>query len=156
MKNLSRSITLLLILLLSSCDQDMVYDHYLHTEDGIWKWQEAKEFEVDMTDTLSMHNIYLQLRHTVEYPMSNLYIFVHIKGPSGQLLKDTVNLVLAKPDGRWIGKGTGNLRELQLLYRKNTKFSLSGTYTFILEQGMRNPELPVTDLGIRIERIKSD
>ncbi len=134
----------------------MVYDQYIHTEGGLWKWQDVGEFKIDMADTVSMHNIYLQVRHTVEYPMSNLYIFVHVKGPTGQLMKDTVNLVLAKQDGKWIGRGTGNLRELQLLYRKNTKFGQSGTYTFSLEQGMRNPELPVTDLGIRIERIKSD
>ncbi len=146
----------MLILLLSSCDPTMVYDHYQQPEDGLWKWTDAREFKVDLTDTVSMHNIYLQLRHTVDYPMSNLYIFVHVKGPSGQLLKDTVNMILANPDGRWIGKGTGNLRELRLLYRKNTKFGQQGTYTFTLEQGMRNPELPVTDLGIRIERIKSD
>lgn len=156
MKHLIQPLTLLLVLLLSSCDPDMVYDQYIHTEGGLWRWQDAPEFKIDMADTLSMHNIYLQVRHTVEYPMSNLYIFVHVKGPTGQLIQDTVNLVLAKPDGRWIGRGTGNLRELQLLYRKNTKFAQSGTYTFTLEQGMRNPELPVTDLGIRIERIKSD
>ncbi len=71
----------------------------LHTENGMWKWQDAREFEVDITDTISLHNIYLQVRHTVEYPMSNLYMFVHVKGPSGQLLKDTVNLILANPDG---------------------------------------------------------
>ena len=39
---------------------------------------------VEITDTVSLNNIYLQVRHTVEYPMSNLYMFVHIKGPTGQ------------------------------------------------------------------------
>ncbi len=156
MKYLIHSISFLLILILYSCDPDMVYDQYVQTEEGLWKWQNAREFKIEMSDTLAMHNIYLQVRHTVEYPMSNLYMFVHLKGPEGQLLKDTVNLILADPDGRWIGKGVGNLRELQLLYRKNTKFGQSGTYTITLEQGMRIPELPVTDLGIRVERIKSD
>jgi gliding motility-associated lipoprotein GldH len=134
----------------------MVYDQYSSTEDGLWRWQDAKEFFVEITDTVSLNNIYLQVRHTVEYPLSNLYLFVHVKGPSGQFKKDTVNLVLANPDGKWIGRGTGNLRELRLLYRKHTKFSQQGTYTFTLEQGMRNPELPVTDLGVRVERIKPD
>ena len=67
-------------------------------------------------------------------------------------MKDTVNLILAAPDGRWTGSGTGKLRELQLLYRSQTQFGKSGTYVFTLEQGMRKPELPVTDLGIRIEK----
>jgi len=156
MKYLVQSIAILLIMLLASCDPDMVFDQYSKTEDGLWRWQDAKEFFVEITDTVSLNNIYLQVRHTVEYPNSNLYMFVHVKGPSGQVIKDTVNLVLANPDGKWIGRGIGNLKELRLLYRKNTKFSQPGTYTFTLEQGMRSPELPVTDLGIRIERIKSD
>ncbi|MEN8229005.1 MAG: gliding motility lipoprotein GldH [Bacteroidota bacterium] len=156
MKYPVQSLILLLIILLSSCDPDMVFDQYTQTDDGLWSWHDAKEFNIEIADTVTLHNIYLQIRHTVEYPMSNLYMFVYVKGPSGQLLKDTVNLILANPDGKWIGSGTGNLRELRLLYRQHTKFGQSGLYTFTLEQGMRNPELPITDLGIRIERIKSD
>lgn len=145
-------LSLLLILFLGvSCDHTVVYDEYVRTENG-WKWQDAKEFKVEVSDTLSLHNIYVQVRHTVDYPMSNLYMFVHLKGPTGQHRKDTINLILAEPSGEWTGRGTGNLRELQLLFRKQTRFSVPGTYVFILEQAMRSPTLPVTDLGIRIER----
>ena len=152
MKKPAKSTLFLLVLFLVSCDPHMIYDQYVHTKDGMWNWTDAREFSVDITDTTSLHNIYLQVRHSVEYPMSNLYMFVHVKGPGGQHLKDTVNLILAAPDGRWLGSGTGKLRELQLLYRSQTQFGSSGTYVFTLEQGMRNPELPVNDLGIRIER----
>ncbi len=142
----------LLLTILVSCDQAVVYDEYVRT-DGGWKWQDAREFMVDVSDTLSLHNIFVQVRHTVDYPMSNLYMFIHVKGPTGQHRKDTVNLILAEPSGEWTGRGTGNLRELQLLFRKQTQFRLPGTYVFTLEQAMRNPKLPVTDLGIRVERI---
>lgn len=143
---------LMLVALTVSCDRNVFYDEYVRTG-GEWTWRDAREFFVEVSDTLSLYNIYLQVRHTVEYPMSNLYMFVHVKGPGGQVRKDTVNLILAEPDGDWIGRGNGNLRELQLLYRKQTQFRAPGTYVFTLEQAMRNPELPVTDLGIRIERI---
>ncbi len=143
---------LMLVALTVSCDRNVFYDEYVRTG-GEWTWLDAREFFVEVSDTLSLYNIYLQVRHTVEYPMSNLYMFVHVKGPGGQVRKDTVNLILAEPDGDWIGRGNGHLRELQLLYRKQTQFRDPGTYVFTLEQAMRNPELPVTDLGIRIERI---
>jgi gliding motility-associated lipoprotein GldH len=143
----------LLLLLLGSCDPDRVYDHYISTGDGQWKWNEVEVFDVEMNDTLSVHNIYLQVRHTVDYPMSNLYMFVVLKGPSGQFRRDTVNLVLAAPDGRWIGRGTGKLRELQLLYKKQILFGEAGTYSISVEQAMRKEELPVTDVGVRIERV---
>jgi gliding motility-associated lipoprotein GldH len=144
---------MVLLLHCQSCDSGMVYDQYMPTEQGMWRWQDAKEFKADVSDTISMHNIYLQVRHTVEYPMSNLYMLVHVKAPSGQHLTDTINMVLAAPDGKWTGRGNGNIRELMLLYRKQTKFRVPGTYVFTLEQAMRQAELPVTDLGVRIERI---
>lgn len=147
-------ITVLLLLLHTvSCDSGMVYDQYEPTEHGVWKWQNAMEFKVDISDTISLNNIYLQVRHTVEYPLSNLYMFVHVKSPSGQHITDTINMILAAPDGEWTGKGNSNIRELMLLYRKQTQFRIPGTYVFTLEQAMRQPELPVTDLGIRVEVI---
>lgn len=143
----------LLLLHTVSCDSGTVYDQYEPTGNGMWRWQDAMEFSVDISDTISLNNIYLQVRHTVEYPLSNLYMFVHVKSPSGQHMTDTINMVLAAPDGKWTGKGNSNIRELLLLYRKQTQFRIPGTYVFTLEQAMRQPELPVTDLGIRIERI---
>lgn len=141
-----------LILFCQACDSDMVYDQFVHLEGGKWTWQEAQEFELDISDTLSMHNIYLQVRHTTDYPLSNLYMFVHILSPTGQQLNDTVNMILAAPDGRWTGRGNGHMRELMLLFRKQSIFAAPGTYVFTLEQAMRMEELPVTDVGIRVER----
>ncbi|MCK5793132.1 MAG: gliding motility lipoprotein GldH [Anaerolineales bacterium] len=135
-----------------SCDSGMVYDRYESTDQGVWNWNAAMEFEADISDTVSMHNIYLQLRYTVDDPLSNLYMFVHVKGPSGQHLTDTINMILAEPGGQWTGKGNGNIRELMFLYRKQTQFRIPGTYVFTLEQAMRQEELPVTNLGVRIER----
>jgi gliding motility-associated lipoprotein GldH len=145
-------LSIVLVLLFTSCDPDMVYDQYKTIENGMWKWNDVGVFKVEMNDTVSLYNVYLQVRHTVDYPLSNLYMFVLVKGPSGQYLRDTVNMVLAEPDGSWTGRGTGKLRELRLLYRKQTRFTESGTYTFSIEQAMRKSELPVTNVGVRIER----
>ncbi len=148
-----RFLFITIVIALSSCDPEMVYDELWRIDDGMWTWNNPQVFEFEMSDTITPFNIYLQVRHTVDYPLSNLYMFVNVKGPTGQHLKDTVNLVLADPDGSWIGRGVGNLREIRLLYRDHTRFRLPGLYTITLEQGMRKSELPVTDVGVRIERI---
>lgn len=155
---ISRRITgvLLFILLLTACDSEMVYDHYISHEDGSWKWNDVAVFEVEIADTLALHNIYLQVRHSTDYPMSNLYMFVNVKAPNGQFRRDTVNLILASPEGKWKGTGTGRLRELQLLYKFNTRFGAPGLYNFSIEQAMRKSELPVSDIGLRIEQIISE
>ena len=147
------SVLSMTILFMFSCNNTVVYDVFCSVDKSGWKWNEKCEFPIELNDTTHLHNIYIQLRHTIDYPMRNLYIFVNVNGPSGQILKDTVNVILAEPEGKWTGRGIGKLKELRLLYRKNTIFKDPGTYMFIIEQGMRNPSLPVTDIGIRIEKI---
>lgn len=144
------------IFLLTSCDPEMVYDQYITMEDGLWKWNDVAVFEIEVKDTLALNNIYIQVRHSTDYPMSNLYMFMNVKGPDGQFRKDTVNLILAGPEGHWIGKGTGRLRELRLLYKSQTRFGMPGLYNFSIEQAMRKAELPVSDVGLRVERISPD
>jgi gliding motility-associated lipoprotein GldH len=153
MRHAPALLALLSISLFFSCDRNMVYSRFSKIEGGTWGWEDPKKFRVEISDTTHMHNIYIQVRHTVDYPLRNLYIFVGVEGPSGQQLKDTVNIIIAEPDGTWKGRGVGRLKELRFLYRKNTIFGETGTYTFTLEQGMRTPELPVTDVGVRIERV---
>ncbi|MBN1131542.1 MAG: gliding motility lipoprotein GldH [Bacteroidales bacterium] len=135
-----------------SCRENVVFDEFSHIGKPGWNWSDKRAFDIEPGDTTQMHDIYIQVRHTVDYPMSNLYMFVNVYGPSGQSMKDTVNMILAEPDGRWVGRGPGKIRELRFHYRKNTIFSEPGTYRFILEQGMRVPSLPVTDVGIRITK----
>lgn len=145
-----------LVLLMASCDRQMRYDEYREVDKGEWSWIDGQEFNFDIQDTVSLHNIYLKVRHSVEYPYSNLYMFVHVKGPDNQYIKDTVNFILAQPDGDWNGRGNTRLRELNLLYRKNARFRIPGNYSITLEQAMRKEILPVSTLGVRIERIKAD
>ena len=151
-KHLYALLALFHLSVLFSCDPGVVYHQFRDVENGTWYWEDPKQFRVKVSDTTHLHNIYLQVRHTVDYPLSNLYMFVQVKGPSGQRLTDTVKMIIAEPDGNWKGKGAGKLKELQILYRKGTIFGDTGTYTFTLEQGMRTPALPVTNVGLRIER----
>lgn len=143
----------LLPLLFVSCDKNVVVDLYQHIDNSVWTWDDVKSFAFNIEDTISEHNILIQLRHTTEYPMSNLYIFVEVTGPSGQSLRDTINYILAEPNGQWKGKGNGNIRELRYMYKRQTIFPEVGTYSISLEQAMREPRLPVSDLGIRIEKV---
>ena len=40
------------------------------------------------------------------------------------------------------------------MYKKNVRFSRSGTYVFTIEHAVRELEIPVTDVGFRIEKYK--
>jgi len=155
MRKSHRSFFLLILLLLPlGCDPLMVFDSYDSMDDGLWGWKDVPVFEVEMEDSLALYDIYLQVRHSTDYPLSNLFMFVNLKGPSGQFRRDTLNLILAAPDGRWYGSGNGSLREMHLLYRSGIRFAEPGTYSFSIEQAMRHEELPVKNVGLRIEQQK--
>ena len=145
---------LVLLLVPLACDPLMVYDNYDSMDDGLWGWRDVPVFEVDMQDSVSLFDIYLQVRHSTSYPLSNLFMFVNLKGPSGQFRRDTVNLILAAPDGSWYGRGNGSMKEMRLVYRSGVRFAEPGSYSFFIEQAMRHEELPVKDLGLRIEKQK--
>ena len=147
------ALTVLLSVVFVTCDKGVVADMYQHIDNSIWTWDDVRNFAFYIEDTDSQHDILIQLRHTTDYPMSNLYIFVEITGPSGQTLRDTINYILAEPSGEWVGKGNSHLRELRYMYREHTSFPEPGTYSISLEQAMREPRLPVSDIGVRIEKI---
>lgn len=138
-----------------SCDPKMVYDQFQNTGDNQWSWDEKKVFEVEMEQPDEYYNIYLNVRHTKEYPKSNLYIFLTIDGPNEAQSRDTIDISIADSKGKWRGSGFGDIKFVRKKIREKVRFAFPGKYTFTLEQGMRLEELPVTDVGLRIEHYSS-
>lgn len=151
--NYFRSILLIFVLFsIVSCKSDVVFDKYEKIKNSVWKESDTIVLVANITDTLSLHDIYINIRNTGDYRYSNLFLFMSLEG-AGQKLTDTVDIVLADDKGKWIGNGVGGLWDSRYIIRKNTKFPHSGKYTFKLQQGMRDSELhDISDIGIRIEK----
>lgn len=141
---------------LVGCDSAKVYEEYIEVENNNWLKENVASFEFDVTDTVSKHNLYLNVRNTGDYAFNNLYLFISLQGPNGNMLKDTVNCELADKSGKWLGKGIGDLWDIQIPYVGGFKFAQSGKYTVSMEQGMRvNKGLEgITDVGLRVEKAK--
>lgn len=143
---------LMLLSLITACDPGMIYDQFYQTGDNKWEWGEKFSFEVEMDNTNQYYNIYLNIRHTKDYPKSNLYVFLNIQGPDNAISRDTIDIPIAGKHGNWLGKGFGDIKFVRKKIRENVRFSYPGTYTFSIEQGMRLSDIPVTDVGLRIEK----
>lgn len=143
----------LIILLSVSCDQNMVFDSFSAIPDNKWPSDSIINFSVDITDTTQNHNLYINIRNSIDYPYSNLWLFISIIPPDGKSFKDTVEFTLADYSGKWLGNGYGKFRDIRYLYKNNTYFPDSGQYFFQLQQGMRNNILEgISDIGIRLEK----
>jgi gliding motility-associated lipoprotein GldH len=143
------------ILVLTSCDPNMVYDQFRATGENSWSWDEQQIFEVEMENPDEYYNIYVSVRHTKEYPKSNLYLFLSIQGPNDAVSHDTIDVAIADTRGRWLGDGFGDVKFVRKRIREKVRFSFPGKYTFTLSQGMRLKEIPITDVGLRIEKFNS-
>jgi gliding motility-associated lipoprotein GldH len=137
----------------TSCNKSVVYSKYQSFKENEWFAKDKAVFEVDITDTKSLSNISLMVRHADGYPYNNLFLFVKTKYPDGKVLSDTMEIILANQKGEWQGSGAGDIFDLKIPIKKNVRFVLPGKYEFSFEQGMRVDPLPlIMDLGFEIEK----
>lgn len=147
------SLMLSVILLLPSCGNKALFDDNLAIQNEIWTPDNNAIFKVEVKDTVHAYKFMINVRHTIDYRFSNLYVFMNTRFPNGNITRDTIECVLAAPDGKWVGKGFGELKQNQILLNSALRFPLKGEYAFEIEQGMRVKELKgITDIGIRIEK----
>ncbi len=146
-------VVLLSVILLTSCDANRIFEKNVEIPDNTWDVSQKIRFEVTITDTVSGNNVFINLRHAGYYPYSNLFVFINTTFPNGKTTRDTAECILADDKGRWFGEGLGDLWDARILFKRNVRFSQSGTYIFEYEQAMRVDKLPgIMDMGLRIEK----
>ena len=150
----------LLVIFMVSCDGQTVKSDYSPTQNGRWNKDSVAKFSFQELDTLQKYNMFINLRNDGTYPYSNLFLIVELKFPNGDVVRDTLEYEMAKPDGQWLGAGYGGLKENKLWYKENVVFPSSGVYTLEISHAMRKNgqvdgivELEgITDVGYLIEK----
>ncbi|SRR5690554_2508329 len=146
------------LLLLTSCDKQMVYDQYVSYPNQ-WERDSIAGFEFVAPDTTQTYQLFINLRNTSDYPYNNLFLITRLTFPNGRVLGDTLEYRMAAPSGQWLGTGFGEVKENKLWYKENFRFSEEGTYRMEIQQAMRKGGSTrsldtlkgVTEVGFRIE-----
>jgi gliding motility-associated lipoprotein GldH len=145
----------LVMLFLSGCtDPNAIVDQNTPIDNHNWSYANRIKNPVKIDDPSIPYNLYINLRVTGEYKYSNIFVLIRRNGPK---LKGVTRyeVKLANPDGQWLGQGSGNLYSYQVPILTDFKFPEKGTYTFEIEQNMRdNPLHEVNDVGMRVEKAK--
>jgi len=130
-----------------------VFDSYEETVDGTWHRDSTFAYNFMVDDTVGFYDLFINLRNESSYRYSNLYLFVEINFPNGKRSRDTVECPLADPTGRWYGSGLGDLYDNRILYKRQRQFPLTGEYSIVIEQAMRDSVLRgISDVGFRLTR----
>lgn len=123
---------------------------------GNWSKKAEQKFNFTISDAQNAKNIIFVVRNNNDYPYSNIRFIVNFTDDKTKNKKvDTLNYILAQPDGAWVGKGFGDTKETLFQYKVNHKFPQNGTYSIGIIQAMRTDTLKgIEDVGLKIETAK--
>lgn len=146
-------ISLAALLSFAACDQNRLYETNTPISNEKWAYDDTKTFTVDVKDTTTHYNIYINVRHSFQFDWRNIYVQVGTQFPDGKKMEKRVNLPLCENDGKWYGSCLGDNCDLPVLIQENAKFPLVGKYTFSIRQDMRvNPLDKIKSIGLRVEK----
>ena len=151
-------LSFIVIVSAASCDDSIVKTDFKATKNGSWNKDSIVEFSFSELDTIQKHHMYINLRNDNTFPYSNLFLIAELEYPNDEIVTDTLEFIMAQPDGTWLGKGYGSIKENKLWYKENIVFPSSGVYTLRLSHAMRkNGDVDgvvnlegITDVGYEI------
>lgn len=141
----------LITLVFYSCNTNTVFNQSVTLPTDGWYKNNATAFNVNINDSIRTHEFKLNIRNTTNYRYSNLYVFLITELPNGNISHDTIECILADNNGKWLGKGWGNIKENNILLKSGLRFPLTGNYRFLVQQAMRVDTLTgINDIGLSI------
>lgn len=151
----------LLFGLFISCKHEnkVIFDEYQPTK-GVWEKNDVKTFVWEVQDTLTAHDLFMNVRVNNDYPYSNMFVICKIYKPSTAIVIDTIQFQMADPNGALLGNGFSDVKESKLWLKEHYTFDEIGKYKVTLEQAVRAlgdvegvSALPgVSEIGFSIEK----
>ena len=139
-------------LLLACMGNRPYYDEYLPIPKSQWMRGNTPFFEFEINDTIQRYDLYFNIRHSRSYEWKNLWVFSKFELPDGLVEIDTLEFILQDANGRWLGKGSGAIRDGSFLFKTKTRFPRKGKYRASFEQAMRTEVLEdISDVGFKIQ-----
>ncbi|MBC6696855.1 gliding motility lipoprotein GldH [Hymenobacter sp. BT190] len=147
---------LVLAAVLAACDQNQLYEKNVDFEGYTWSVRQKPAFTFDIADTTQHYDVYFNVRNASAYGYYNLYLKHTLTGPDGKPVSQLLHqMFLMDPQtGEPRGQGTGDIYDHQFLALPNQQFRQTGTYKLVLEQYMRQDQLPgLMAVGVRVAQV---
>ena len=143
------------LLFLAACGPINVFEKNVAIPNHEWQSGFKPVITFDITDTASLYNVYVVVRHQNAYGYNNIWIRGTVQEPGDTAIKSQqYDIKLASDETGWFGKGMDDIFEHRMLIQERTRFSKPGQYRFTLQHIMRKDPLQhVMNVGLRIARI---
>jgi gliding motility-associated lipoprotein GldH len=145
-----------LLIILGSCTQTDLFEKNTNIPNMNWQSSYTATGSFKITDTISLFNIYIVVRHTDAYKYNNIWLNVGLQTPGDSMLVQKQNLLLGTDANGWSGVGMNDIwEEKKLISGVPKPFKRAGEYKYSLAQIMRdNPLQHVMNVGLRVEKVK--
>ncbi len=147
---------LFLALFAAGCDDTRVFEQYQDFEQRSWLISEKPEFEFEIANTVDQYTLYCNVRNSVSFPYSRLFVKYELKDSTGKVLEGKMmpaflfDQQTGKPQG---STGLGDIYDHRFPFISNYRFPGPGKYSVSFEQFMRKDTLEgVLAVGLRVER----
>lgn len=142
---------------LVACGNRGTFETFTEVNPEGWGYADTITLNFDHADSNAQVDMSFYIKSDGSFPYRNLFLFVEIESPEGQVARDTLECLLAAPDGRPLGKGVGSLRTVLVPFQQNETLPASGSYRVKLVHGMRQPSIPgIHSLGLRLDLPNDD
>ena len=142
-------------ILFFSCGANVVHTNTASVPNN-WMISDTIQFSFEHTDTINTHDLTFLVRNNTDFEYQNAFFFVKISYPDGSFLKDTVECQLADYRGKWLGNGSGKIKEVQQQFGSNFKLDKGGIYQLEVTHAMRTAKgeglKGIEDIGFQIIR----
>lgn len=140
---------------LNACDQAQLYEKNVDFDGYTWSVRQKPSFTFDIADTTQRYDVYFNVRNASAYGYYNLYLKHTLTDPLGKPVSQLLHqMLLMNPQtGEPRGRGTGDIYDHRFLALPNQRFRQTGAYKIVLEQYMRQDQLPgLMAVGVRVSR----
>ena len=144
------------VLIFNSCRTIDLYEKVVSIPGHSWQSNFKPKFTFEIKDTSANYQVFIILRHNDKYNYNNIWLNLYAQAPADSSKKFMLELPLANNEKGWLGSAMDDLYEHRValtLDPRKFNFKKAGTYSFTLEQVMReDPLLNVMNAGIRLEK----
>ena len=146
-------IVCILVSCLTACNQIELFEKNIPIPNLKWQNNFNAIGVFNITDTTSLYNVFVVLRHTDAYAYNNIWLNIGLQTPGDSMKTQKLNLSLGSDAQGWEGVGMNDIWEVR---KPIARLPLKkGDYNFSIAQIMRdNPLQHIMSVGLRLEKVK--
>ena len=143
-----------LLLILSSCNENRIFEEHKGLKNFSWNHFEKIPFELTIEDTSCNYDIFIAVRYIHGVPYRIIKSGMLITFPDGEERYKDYDLNIRNKDGSYKGSVAGDIWDCSIPVLKDYPLPQKGKYSFIIQNLMEKLETPgLMEIGLIVEKL---